>query len=132
MKNSQLISDRVAMTLSLACIVHCLFVPAFLISSVALFSIQFSDEILHYSLLFLAAPISLYALFQGKKNHKSNSFFPVGVFGLAVLFFALFIEGEYLGFPLETIFTIIGSAFLIFAHYKNYRTCQNSDCDCHE
>ena len=132
MKNSQLISDRVAMTLSLACIVHCLFVPAFLISSVALFSIQFSDEILHYSLLFLAAPISLYALFQGKKNHKSNSFFPVGVFGLAVLFFALFIEGEYLGFPLENIFTIIGSAFLIFAHYKNYRTCQNSDCDCHE
>ena len=132
MKNSQLISDRVAMTLSLACIVHCLFVPAFLISSVALFSIQFSDEILHYSLLFLAAPISLYALFQGKKNHKSNSFFPVGVFGLAVLFFALFIEGEYLGFPLETIFTIIGSAFLIFAHYKNYQTCQNSDCDCHE
>ena len=132
MKNSQLISDRVAMTLSLACIVHCLFVPAFLISSVALFSIQFSDEILHYSLLFLAAPISLYALYQGKKNHKSNSFFPIGVFGLAVLLFALFNEGEYLGFPLENIFTIIGSAFLIFAHYKNYQTCQNSDCDCHE
>ena len=132
MKNSQLISDRLAMTLSLACIVHCLFVPAFLISSVALFSIQFSNEILHYSLLFLAAPISLYALYQGKKNHKSNSFFPIGVFGLAVLLFALFNEGEYLGFPLENIFTIIGSAFLIFAHYKNYQTCQNSDCDCHE
>ena len=132
MKTSQLISDRLAMTLSIACIVHCLFVPTFLISSVALFSIKFSDEILHYSLLFLAAPISLYALYQGKKNHKSSSFFPIGVFGLAVLFFALFNEGEYLGFPLENIFTIIGSAFLIFAHYKNYRTCQDSDCDCHE
>ena len=120
------------MTLSVACIVHCLFVPAFLISSVTIFSIQFSDEILHYSLLFMAAPISLYALYLGKKNHKSNSFFPVGLFGLALLFFALFNEGEYLGFPLETILTIIGSAFLIFAHYKNYRTCQDSDCDCHE
>lgn len=120
------------MTLSIACIVHCLFVPAFLISSVAIFSIQFSNEILHYSLLFMAAPISLYALYLGKKNHKSNSFFPVGLFGLAVLFFALFNEGEYLGFPLETVFTLIGSAFLIFAHYKNYQTCQNSDCDCHE
>ena len=72
MKNTQLISDRLAMTLSIACIVHCLFVPAFLISSVAIFSIQFSDEILHYSLLFMAAPISLYALYLGKKNHKSN------------------------------------------------------------
>ena len=78
MKNTQLISDRLAMTLSIACIVHCLFVPAFLISSVALFSIQFSDEILHYSLLFMAAPISLYALYLGKKNHKSNSFFRSG------------------------------------------------------
>ena len=132
MKTSQLISDRLAMTLSIACIVPCLFVPTFLISSVALFSIQFSDEILHYSLLFMAAPISLYALYLGKKNHKSNSFFPVGLFGLAVLFFALFNEGEYLGFSLETILTLIGSAFLIFAHYKNYRTCQDSDCDCHE
>ena len=70
MKNTQLISDRLAMTLSLACIVHCLFVPAFLISSVALFSIQFSDEILHYSLLFMAAPISLYALYLGKKKNR--------------------------------------------------------------
>ena len=132
MKNTQLTSDRLAMTLSIACIVHCLFVPAFLISSTALFSIQFSDEILQYSLLFVAAPISLYALYLGKKNHKSNSFFPIGLFGLTVLFFALFNEGTYLGLPLETILTIIGSAFLIFAHYRNYRTCQNSDCNCHE
>ena len=132
MKNTQLISDRLAMTLSVACIVHCLFVPAFFISSFALFSLEFSDEIFHYSLLFMAAPISLYALYLGKKNHKSNSFFPVGLLGLAVLFFALFNEGEYLGFPLETIFTLIGSAFLIYAHYKNFRTCQDSDCDCHE
>ena len=58
MKTSQLISDRLAMTLSIACIVHCLFVPTFLISSVALFSIKFSDEILHYSLLFMAALIA--------------------------------------------------------------------------
>ena len=34
--------------------------------------------------------------------------------------------------PLETVFTLIGSAFLIFAHYKNYQTCRDSDCDCHE
>ena len=129
---TQLISDRLAMTLSLACILHCLFMPAFLISSVAFFSIQFSDEILHYSLLFMAAPISLYALYLGKKNHKSNSFFPIGLFGLTVLFFSLFNEGTYLGLPLETILTIIGSAFLIFAHYRNYRACQNSDCNCHE
>lgn len=80
----------------------------------------------------MAAPISLYALYLGKKNHKSNSFFPIGLFGLTVLFFALFNEGTYLGLPLETILTIIGSAFLIFAHYRNYRACQNSDCNCHE
>ena len=80
----------------------------------------------------MAAPISLYALYLGKKNHKSNSFFPIGLFGLTVLFFALFNEGTYLGLPSETILTIIGSAFLMCAHYRNYRTCQNSDCNCHE
>ena len=132
MKNYQLISDRIAITLSIACIIHCLFVPAFMISSIAFFSIQFSDEIIHFFLLFMALPISLYALYIGKKNHKSDSFFPIGLFGLALLFFALFFEGQFLGIPVETLITIIGSAFLIFAHYENYRSCQDSDCDCHE
>ena len=132
MKASQAISDRLAMTLSFACVLHCLFMPAFIISSVTFASLQFTDELLHYSILFLAIPISLYALLSGKRNHNNNLIFIVGVSGLTVLFLALFSEGNFYGFPLETLLTIIGSLIVISAHYKNYQICRRLDCTCHE
>ena len=132
MKVSQTVSDRLAMSLSFACILHCLFMPAFLISSVTFASIQFSDELLHYSILFLAIPISLYALLSGKRHHNNNLIFIIGISGLTVLFLALFFEGNFYGFSLETLLTIIGSTIVISAHYKNYQTCQRLDCNCHE
>ena len=132
MKVSQIVSDRLAMSLSFACILHCLFMPAFLITSVTFASIQFSDELLHYSILFLAIPISLYALLSGKRHHNNNLIFIIGISGLTVLFLALFFEGNFYGFSLETLLTIIGSTIVISAHYKNYQTCQRLDCNCHE
>ena len=132
MRVSQAISDRLAMTLSFACILHCLFMPAFLITSLTFASIEFSDELLHYSILFLAIPVSLFALLSGKKNHNNNLIFIVGILGLTVLFLALFSEGNFYGFPLETLLTIIGSTIVITAHYKNYQICQQLDCDCHK
>ena len=132
MRVSQAISDRLAMTLSFACILHCLFMPAFLITSLTFASIEFSDELLHYSILFLAIPVSLFALLSGKKNHNNNLIFIVGILGLTVLFLAIFSEGNFYGFPLETLLTIIGSMIVITAHYKNYQICQQLDCDCHK
>ena len=132
MRVSQAISDRLAMTLSFACILHCLFMPAFLITSVTFASIEFSDELLHYSILFLAIPVSLFALLSGKKNHNNNLIFIVGILGLTVLFSAIFSEGNFYGVPLETLLTIIGSMIVITAHYKNYQICQQLDCDCHK
>ena len=132
MRVSQAISDRLAMTLSFACILHCLFMPAFLITSLTFASIEFSDELLHYSILFLAIPVSLFALLSGKKNHNNNLIFIVGIVGLTVLFSAIFSEGNFYGVPLETLLTIIGSMIVITAHYKNYQICQQLDCDCHK
>ena len=132
MRVSQAISDRLAMTLSFACILHCLFMPAFLVSSLTFASIQFSDELLHYSILFLAIPVSLFALLSGKKNHNNNLIFIVGILGLTTLFLAIFSEGNFYGVPLETLLTIIGSIIVITAHYKNYQICQRLDCDCHK
>ena len=132
MKASQTVSDKLAMSLSFACVLHCLFMPAFLISSVTFASIQFSNELLHYSILFLAIPISLYALLSGKRNHNNNLIFIIGVSGLTVLFLALLSEGNFYGVPLETLLTIMGSMIVISAHYKNYKICQRLDCACHE
>tara|TARA_B100000886_G_scaffold332824_1_gene285990 strand:+ start:263 stop:661 length:399 start_codon:yes stop_codon:yes gene_type:complete len=132
MRVSQAISDRLAMTLSFACILHCLFMPAFLVSSLTFASIQFSDELLHYSILFFAIPVSLFALLSGKKNHNNNLIFIVGILGLTTLFLAIFSEGNFYGVPLETLLTIIGSIIVITAHYKNYQICQRLDCDCHK
>ena len=125
-------SDKIAMTLSMICVIHCFFVPSFLILGVGYLSLTIDNEFMHKAIVLLAIPISLYALLSGKRNHNNNLIFIVGVSGLTVLFLALFSEGNFYGFPLETLLTIIGSSIVISAHYKNYQICQRLDCACHE
>ena len=132
MKFSQTISDKIAMSLSFACVLHCLFMPAFLISSATFVSLQFSDEYIHYFILMFAMPLSLYALLSGRKNHNNNFIFLVGVIGLAILLGAVFTEANVFGFETEIFLSLTGSALVIAAHYKNYQTCQRLDCTCHE
>ena len=32
----------------------------------------------------------------------------------------------------EKSLTVLGSLFVIYAHYKNHQICKELDCDCHE
>ena len=77
-------SDKLAMTLSSACAIHCFFSPTFLLLTSGLFSFSFDNESVHYLILFLAIPISLYALILGFTNHKTAYFLTIGIFGLFV------------------------------------------------
>ena len=82
-------SDKLAMTLSSACAVHCFFSPTFILLTSGLFSFSFDNESVHYLILFLAVPISLYALISGFVNHKTAYFLTVGIFGLFLLILAV-------------------------------------------
>ena len=84
--NSQLRSDKLAISLSLVCVAHCFFVPSFVILSSGLFVTMIDNEFVHNLILFFAVPISLFALTLGYKNHGTFKYFviesPLTSFGI--------------------------------------------------
>ena len=125
-------SDKIAMTLSIICVVHCFFVPSFLILGAGYLSFAIDNEFVHKLIVLLAIPISIFALSIGYKNHKTTSFMPMAIFGLVLLILAVVLGASVLGEAGEKMLTLLGSISLAYAHYKNYKTCKELDCACHD
>ncbi len=124
-------SDKLAITLSTACALHCLLVPSFLIVTSGFFTLSIHNELIHYALLSLAVPISLIGLYSGHKKHNEPSFFYIGITGLAILISAVFIGEIIFNNFGEEILSVMGSIIVVYAHFRNYQTCKEIDCSCH-
>ena len=128
MSKTQSTTDKVAISLSLVCIIHCFFAPSLIIFTYGFLSFSVENEFIHYVILILALPISILALSLGYRNHKNITFLLIGILGLSFLVTAvLFGEGS-----LEKILTVIGSITIAYAHFRNHRVCKQQDCGCHE
>ena len=132
MLRTQLTSDKLAAGLSMACVIHCFFAPSLIILSFSFLSLSIESEIIHYLIVFLAVPISLFALGLGYKNHDVLSYLYTGAFGLVLLVVAVVLGEDLLGEIGEQTLTLIGSMIVAFAHFKNHRKCKELECDCHE
>jgi hypothetical protein len=128
--NTQLFTDKLAISLSAICVLHCLFMPSFLILSSWFAAFSIDNEFIHYAILIVAIPVSAFALIRGFKNHKKLSYFVYGFFGLFLLAFAVLAAG-ITGEIGEKSLTLLGSLFVIYAHYKNHQICKELNCDCH-
>ena len=125
-------SDRIAMGLSFACVLHCFLAPSLIVLSYGVSSFNIESELIHYLIIMLTVPISIFALTLGYKNHKGVSFFVTGVIGISVLILAVIMGEDILGDVGEKGLTLVGSIIVVYAHYSNYRTCQKLDCTCHD
>jgi hypothetical protein len=128
---SQLTSDKFAMSFSAICLVHCLFAPSLIILSYSSLALTIESELIHKVILLLTVPVSIFAISLGYKNHSNNSIIYSGIAGLTILISALLI-GESIGENAELVLTMIGSLMVIYCHYRNYKTCKEVNCDCHE
>lgn len=129
---TQLRSDKIAVAISTACVLHCFFIPSFVIASSGFLTLSIDNELVHQLILFFAIPISVFALYIGYKNHKSFSFVPYAFLGLGLLLLAVILGEEVIGEIGEQGVTLLGSMFVIYAHYKNHQTCKEMDCSCHD
>ena len=132
MIRTQLTTDKFAMSLSMICLIHCLFAPSFIILTSAFLSFSYDDEFMHKMILLLAVPISIFALIMGYKNHKTISFLLIGILGLLILILAVLLGERMLGEYGEKGLTLMGTIFVTYSHYKNHQVCINLDCSCHE
>jgi hypothetical protein len=132
MRLTQEYSDKTAISLSALCLVHCLLVPSFLVFLSGYISLSYSNEFIHYAILFIAIPVSLYALITGVKNHKSFTYLYVGLSGILALVLAVTFGVQIWGEAGEKILTTIGALLVAISHFKNYRLCREIECDdCH-
>ena len=132
MQKTQKRTDKLAITVSLACAIHCLFVPSFVILSAGLLSITIDNEFIHKLLVLVAVPISSFALIKGYNYHKSSSFLPFGILGLISLISAVVFGESILGEFGEKGLTLLGSVLVAYSHFKNYKMCIKLDCSCHD
>ena len=133
MQKTQKRTDKFAITVSLACAIHCLFVPSFVILSAGFLSITIDNELIHKLLIFIVVPVSIFALYAGYQNHKTTSFFSSAIVGMIALIVAVLMGEKLLGESGEQGITLLGSLLLVYAHYQNFQTCKRLECvDCHE
>ena len=132
MFKTQITSDKFAMGLSAACAIHCFFAPTLIIFSYGISSVSIESELIHYLILLVAAPVSIFALTLGYKNHNTLGYLLTGLCGLSILAFAVLYGESLYGEIGEQLITLLGSMIVALSHYKNYKTCQEIECSCHE
>ena len=130
--NTQLKADKLSITLSMACMIHCLLMPSFLILTSGFLALTIDNELIHKIFLILVIPISLYALISGFQNHKITSYMYLGISGLWLLIFAVFFGEGVFGELAEQVLTFLGSLIVAYSHYQNFKACRKLDCDCHD
>ena len=111
--------DRVAMTLSALCLLHCLLLPLF-IAALPLLA-QFNDSHFHAQLLLVVIPVSLIAFGLGYARHGNRTIIAWGIVGIAIMFVGGTLAHDYFGTLADTLLTVGGSLILATSHFFNNR-----------
>ena len=131
MISTQAFTDKMAMSLSLLCALHCLVSPLIIVMLPSLAALQFDGEAFHLWMVLAVIPTSIYALTMGCKRHKHYRLLCLGLLGLLFLLSALLAGEELIGDFWEKALTVIGAATIALGHYWNYRLCQSREfCAC--
>lgn len=135
MKTAQVITDKLAIGLSLACAIHCLALPVLLVLLPSMAALQLDNEAFHLWMIAAVLPSSVYALSIGCKQHKRYQLLFLGAIGLALLILALVLGEDRVGEDGEKMLTVAGAGFVAIGHWLNFRLCHaqsHKDCACSE
>jgi hypothetical protein len=118
--------DKLGLSLSALCAIHCLFIPVIIaVLPLSPFALAV-EHWFHPVFALLIAPTIFYAVRRSHFNKRIVTLLTTGF----ILIIAGWLLGHYiLGHIFETITTLIGSIFLIAGHWHNYRhhqTCSNA------
>ncbi|MBS1742718.1 MAG: MerC domain-containing protein [Bacteroidetes bacterium] len=115
--------DGLGIITSLACAIHCAVLPL-LISSLPLFGINIiHNAAFEWGMIALAFSVGCYSLYHGYIKHHRSAV-PVSLFAVGFVFLIakqFFHEHEYALLPPAV-------AFIVYAHYYNFRLCSRSKC----
>jgi uncharacterized membrane protein (Fun14 family) len=112
--------DRIAISLSAICIVHCLAVPL-VIAVLPLAVIGLGGEShFHAVMLWLVVPTSVIGLTMGYREHARLRIVVAGLIGLAIVSAAAVLGHGQWPVSVEVLVSLVGSALLAGAHWINF------------
>ncbi|MEO0412101.1 MAG: MerC domain-containing protein [Pseudomonadota bacterium] len=114
--------DKMAVFLSVLCIVHCLAIPLLLVVFPTALTGAAHTDMTHYVLFIAAFPLSVFAMFYGYRTHKRARYSLVAFLGLAGLAAGLALHG----LTYEVYATITGAVVLALAHLGNKAAAQTA------
>ena len=118
--------DKVAVGLSLACALHCMFAPVIVSLYPSVITAGLRDERIHLVLLAFVIPISAISLTMGCWRHKQLPVVSLGAAGIFVLILSALLGHELGGESLEVAGTLMGSALVACSHLLNFKLCKAS------
>jgi len=126
---AQLLLDRISISISTLCAIHCIGVPLLLVLSPNLVLGMLDDHSFHIFLAWLIIPSSLLAAFLGCAKHKDKRVMSGILLGLTSLIFTALWGHDILGDIGEVVVTIASTIVLATSHLRNYKLCKNSVCN---
>jgi uncharacterized membrane protein (UPF0136 family) len=112
--------DRIAISLSAICIVHCLAVPL-VVAVLPLAAIGLGGEShFHAVMLWLVVPISVIGLVMGYREHHRAAIVVAGIVGVVVVSVAATLGHNQWPISTEVLISLIGSMMLVGAHWANF------------
>jgi len=122
-------ADRVAISASSVCAIHCLALPIILSVFPAVGGVFFGEEAFHVWLIWAVVPLSVSSLLLGCIRHESTMVIYCGLAGVSILIVSALLGHEILGEVSERVSTVAGSMIIAFAHMKNFSLCRQSNCE---
>jgi hypothetical protein len=111
--------DRLGISLSILCLIHCLLFPLIVLVLPALgATLFFNETMVHWVLLGMAFPVSLAAFSHGYRFHGDWMTLVIGALGLIFLIVGV---SHWLGHDSEIYLTVPGAFLLFMAHLRNWR-----------
>ena len=121
---SREIRDKIAVTLSMLCILQCLFLPLLVTLLPFLDFWWLSDQFLHPFLLLVIIPLTMVTLLPGYFRHKNIQPLMIAAPALVLLAIGAFIP-ESMG---EKLLTVVGAITLAVAHIRNLSLNRLTQC----
>ncbi len=115
--------DRLGISLSVACWIHCAFLPALVVLSPALSGLLLDDGSFHIWLLILILPTAVLAFLLGWFKHRNSATLIIGGCGLLLIVLAsvqvIWLGHTVLSETMEKVLTSVGGLLLATGHFRN-------------
>ena len=116
--------DRLGITLSVVCLVHCLMLP-FAVAALPFVAAQWLQaSSFHVAMALVLLPVALLAVVPGVRRHGRVSVVAAMAAGLSLLSTAAFAGERLLSREWEIGLTLAGGAILVTAHAVNLALCR--------